>query len=134
MADRLTKEQRSYCMSRIRSKNTKIEVSFRRLLFNRGLRYRIHYNGLPGKPDIVFPGKKIAIFIDGDFWHGRNFKDRKHTYNEYWYNKIKTNMERDKRVNKLLRKQEWKVVRIWGKDLKKNPGKYGDKIERMVRF
>jgi len=133
MADRLTGEQRSYCMSRIRSKDTKIELLLRSMLFRRGLRYRIHYGKLPGKPDVVFPKNKLAVFVDGDFWHGRNFEKRKKTYSDYWYNKIRRNIERDKRVDEKLKDSGWDVFRIWGKDLKKNPEKFVDKIEDMVR-
>ena len=133
MPDRLTPEQRSYCMSRIRAKNTKIEIMFRSILFNRGLRFRVHYKGLPGKPDVVFPRHKIAVFIDGDFWHGRDFDERKNTYDEYWFSKITRNMERDKEVDKELKKAGWKVVRIWGEDLKREPEKFGDMVERMVK-
>lgn len=133
MVDRLTKEQRSYCMSRIRSKNTKPEILLRKKLFERGLRYRINYASLPGTPDIVFTKQKIAIFVDGDFWHGRDFEKRKHTYNEYWLKKIQRNMERDKEVNKKLKKSGWTVLRIWGKDLIKNHDKFVKKIERLVK-
>jgi DNA mismatch endonuclease (patch repair protein) len=133
MADKLTKEQRSYCMSRIRSKNTQIEMIFRKMLFSRGLRFRIHCKGLPGKPDVVFPKYRIAVFIDGDFWHGRDFEERKRTYNKYWFNKIARNMERDQEVDKELRKSGWKIVRIWGNDLKKNPKRFCDRITRMVK-
>ena len=75
MPDTLTKEQRSYCMSRIRSKDTKIEILLRKALFKKGFRYRINYKKLPGSPDIVFVKSKVAVFIDGDFWHGRDFQE-----------------------------------------------------------
>jgi len=133
MADRLTKEQRSYCMSRIRAKNTKIEMILRKMLFSRGLRYRIHYKNLPGKPDVVFPGEKVAVFVDGDFWHGKDFESRKKTYSDYWYNKIKTNMERDVKVDTELQEMGWEAIRIWGSALKKDPEKFCDKIEGMVK-
>lgn len=133
MVDTLTKEQRSYCMSKIRSKNTKPELLLRRRLFKKGYRYRINYKNLPGTPDIVFIKQKVAIFIDGDFWHGRDFKKRKHTYNRYWLNKINGNMERDKRVDKELVRKGWKVLRIWGKDLAKDPDRSVIEIERVLK-
>lgn len=133
MADKLTKKQRSYCMSRIKSKNTKIEMLLRKILFAKGLRYRIHYKKLPGVPDIVFLKEKIVVFVDGDFWHGRNFVKRKHAYNDYWKNKILRNIERAKEVNRDLNKLGYKVIRIWGNDLKKESEQYGKKIERLIK-
>lgn len=132
MVDTMTKKQRSYCMSRIRSKNTKPELLLRKKLFKKGFRYRVNYNNLPGSPDIVFTKKKIAIFVDGDFWHGRYFNERKHAYNEYWLKKIKRNIERDKSVTEKLLNGGWKVLRIWGKDLIKTPDNFVEKIERMA--
>ena len=75
--DNLTKEQRKKTMQAIKSKNTKIEVTLRKELWERGYRYRINYNKLPGNPDIVFISKKIAIFCDGEFWHGYNWDENK---------------------------------------------------------
>jgi len=121
MSDKLTKEQRSYCMSKIKSKDTSIEIIIRKLLYKNGFRYRIHYNKLPGSPDIAFTSKKLAIFIDGDFWHGRDFNKRKDRYNEYWYKKIKTNMERDAKVDSEILSMGWKVLRLWGSEIRKNP-------------
>lgn len=133
MADTLTKEQRSYCMSRIRSKDTGIEIMLRKGLFKRGLRYRVNYKKLPGSPDIVFVKPKIAIFIDGDFWHGRDFGKRRHTYNKYWTKKIIGNMKRDIKIDKKLKTEGWEVVRIWGSELKRNLEKYVEKIEKRVK-
>ncbi len=133
MADTLTKEQRSYCMSRIRSKDTSIEIMLRKGLFKRGLRYRVNYKKLPGSPDIVFVKPKIAIFIDGDFWHGRDFEKRRHTYNKYWTKKIIGNMKRDIKIDKKLKTEGWEVVRIWGSELKRNLEKYVEKIEKRVK-
>jgi len=112
-------------MSRIRSKNTSLEVEFRKLLWKNGLgHYRIHYN-LPGKPDIVYVSKKIAVFLDGDFWHGYNWKKLgKVPPRKYWQKKIQKNIDRAKKYNKMLKKEGWKVIRIWEHDVKKNPEKY----------
>ena len=111
-------------MSRIRSKNTSLEIEFRKLLWKNGLgRYRIHYN-LLGKPDIVYVSKKIVIFLDGDFWHGYNWKKLgKVPPKKYWQKKIQKNIDRAKKYNKMLKKDGWKVIRIWEHEVKKNPEK-----------
>ena len=129
MADKFSKAKRSAIMSRIRSKNTSLEVEFRKLLWKNGLgRYRIHYN-LPGKPDIVYVSKKIVIFLDGDFWHGYNWKKLgKVPPRKYWQKKIQKNIDRAKKYNKMLKKDGWKVIRIWEHEVKKNEGKFISKI------
>lgn len=134
--DNLTKQQRSYCMSRIRAKDTKIELILRSELHKRGLRFRVNYDKLNGKPDIVFVSKRVAVFIDGEFWHGYDWEKRKKqikSNRKYWIKKIEGNMERDKKNTKMLRKQGYRVKRIWGQMLKKNLEKYADQIEKMVR-
>jgi len=113
-------------MSRIRSRNTLLEILFFKKLssvtYKLGYRYRKHYKKLPGSPDIVFVGKKLAIFIDGDFWHGYNFlKLKKVPPGGYWRKKIISNIERDKRINRELRKAGWKVLRFWEHELEKKP-------------
>lgn len=116
MPDTLTKEQRHHCMSSIRSKNTKPEILVRKELFKRGFRYRINVRKLPGKPDIVLPKYKTAIFINGCFWHGhggcRHFIIPK-TNAEYWISKIRSNQQRDKESISKLQKAGWKVLTIW---------------------
>ncbi|MCL5073656.1 MAG: very short patch repair endonuclease [Actinobacteria bacterium] len=116
----LTKEQRSYCMSQIRSKNTKAEIKLRKCLYGNGLRnYKIHNNVL-GKPDIFFSKKKIAIFIDGCFWHKcpKCFV-RPKSKNEYWDKKIDKNVLRDKNVTKELKKLGFTVLRFWEHEIEK---------------
>lgn len=119
MADVLTKEQRSYNMSRIRSRDTQPEFVLRKAVSEVGFRgYRLHYK-LTGKPDIVFPGRKIAIFIDGCFWHKcPGCFTRPETNKAFWTAKIDSNVKRDKIVNMELRKNGWKVLRIWEHELK----------------
>jgi DNA mismatch endonuclease (patch repair protein) len=122
MPDVLTQEQRKYNMSRIKGKNTGPEVKFRKLLYSNGIRgYRIHHN-LLGKPDIVFIKKKIVIFIDGCFWHKCPicFQEPE-TRKEFWMKKIQSNIDRDKKVNELLKNDGWKVIRIWEHEIKKDP-------------
>lgn len=103
-------------------KNTGPELKLRKLLWSHGIRgYRIHYN-LPGKPDIVFTKKKIAIFIDGCFWHKCPicFQEPE-TRKEFWMKKIQSNVERDDKVNLQLKSDGWTVMRFWEHDVRKNP-------------
>jgi DNA mismatch endonuclease, patch repair protein len=124
MTDVLTPEQRKFNMSRIKGKNTGPEKKLRKLLWSRGIRgYRIHYK-LPGKPDIVFIKKKIAIFIDGCFWHKCPDCFRApETRKEFWMKKIQSNIVRDKKVNDRLKIDGWTVIRIWEHEIKKEPEK-----------
>lgn len=122
--DVLTKEQRRKNMQHIRSKDTKIEVILRKALWNKGYRYRKNYNKLPGKPDIVLTKYKIAIFCDGEFFHGKDWgllkpKLEKSNNIEFWINKISKTIERDEEINKKLMLEDWKVIRFWGNDIKK---------------
>ncbi len=121
MADVLTKEQRSHCMSAIRGKDTKPEILLRKALWNRGYRYRLK-NRLPGRPDIVFPTERVAVFVDGCFWHGCPEHYRKPATNAgFWREKIRKNTQRDKEVNALLKSEGWKVLRIWEHAVRDNP-------------
>jgi DNA mismatch endonuclease (patch repair protein) len=133
MPDVLTQEQRKYNMSRIRAKNTGPEVKLRKLLFARGIRgYRIHFD-LPGKPDIVFTRKKIALFIDGCFWHKCPvcFQEPE-TRKEFWMKKIQSNIDRDKKVDEQLKNDGWTVIRIWEHEIKKEPEKVVKKIIALL--
>jgi len=134
MPDKFDKKTRSAIMSHIRHKNTSLEVNFRKLLWENGLgRYRIHYN-LSGKPDIVYVSKKIVIFLDGDFWHGYNWKKLgKIPPKKYWQEKIQKNIDRAKKYNKLLKKDGWTVLRFWEHDVKKNPDKCIKKVKGAWR-
>src|SRR5436190_5988827 len=113
MADVHTKEQRSFNMSRIRSRNTKPEMLVRRFLHAQRFRYRLHVKDLPGKPDIVLPKYKTVIFVHGCFWHGhtgcRYFVVPK-TRTEWWMNKINGNRANDTKSLKALKKYGWKVI------------------------
>jgi DNA mismatch endonuclease, patch repair protein len=133
MTDVLTPEQRKLNMSHIRGKNTVPEIKLRKLLYASGIRgYRIHYN-LPGKPDIVFTKKKIAIFIDGCFWHKCpvDFQEPE-TRKEFWMKKIQTNIDRDKKVNEQLKNDGWTVIRIWEHEIRKEPEKAVKKIIALL--
>lgn len=120
MADVLTKKQRSYCMSRIRGKNTTPELLLRKALSGAEIRgYRLNYR-IFGTPDVAFPKKKVAIFIDGCFWHKCPKCFRKPSSNRlYWTAKLKENVKRDKSVDSELKKTGWKVIRIWEHELQK---------------
>jgi DNA mismatch endonuclease (patch repair protein) len=113
--DRLTKERRSWNMSRIRGKNTKPELIIRKYLFSKGIRYRINAK-LPGKPDVSIKKIRTAIFINGCFWHGHvncNDSGIPKSNSTFWMTKISTNMARDKRNTEMLRKDGWEVITIW---------------------
>ena len=121
MADVHDKATRSYNMSQIKGKDTKPEMLVRRYLHAHGYRYRLHVRDLPGKPDIVLPKYKTVIFINGCFWHGH--KDCKYatipkTKTEWWQNKINGNIENDKKKITFLKKNDWKIITIWGCKLK----------------
>lgn len=114
--DNLTKEQRTLCMSRIRSKNTKPELVVRRVLSKMGIRYRLHNSKLPGKPDIIISKAKTIIFINGCFWH-QHKNCKKHVMpasnRDYWEKKLKRNIEKQKRDVRTLRRLGWKVHKLW---------------------
>lgn len=131
MTDQLTKEQRSYNMSRIKSKNTKPETIIFRMLKENGYKFKKHYS-ISGKPDLAFPKSKIAIFIDGEFWHGKDFNDWKEKISPFWLDKIWKNIIRDKKNYKLLKDNGWTVLRLWGRDVVKNPKKAYSKILKLL--
>ena len=113
-------------MSAVKSKDTRPELKLRKALWREGLRYRVNYKKLPGKPDIVFTKWKVAVFCDGDFWHGHNWaisgqkslQEELSSYSQYWRDKILRNIERDEENNKALIALGWTVVRIWESDIK----------------
>ncbi len=130
-----TKEQISYNMQQVKNKDSKIEVLLRKELWSRGLRYRKNVNRIYGKPDIVFIGKKIAVFCDSEFWHGYNWEERKKdfkSHQEFWIPKIERNMERDAEVTAKLESEGWTVLRFWGNEIKKNTAQCADIIEKAV--
>ena len=133
--DNLTKEQRIKNMKAIKSTNTKNEILLRKKLWQLGFRYRKNYTKIKGKPDIVFVKQKIAIFIDGEFWHGYNWevnKSKLDTNKNYWIKKIERNMQRDREVNKALIESGWYVIRFWEKKLKEDIEKCSDIIKTKL--
>lgn len=117
MADRLTPAQRSLLMSKVKSKDTKPELAVRSALHRQGLRFRKHVRSLPGCPDIVFVSARVAVFVDGDFWHGYRFPAWRHKLAPYWQEKIERNRRRDQRNFRRLRAAGWVVVRLWEHDV-----------------
>lgn len=119
--DNLTKAQRSKNMRAIKSKDTKIEIILRKALWHKGIRYRKNFKVYDCRPDIVLTKYKIAIFCDGEFWHGKTFEHYDVTTNaKYWHEKIRRNIERDLENTIELRDNGWIVLRFWETDIKKN--------------
>lgn len=129
MPDNLSKEQRSYCMSQVKGKDTSLERLVRTALHRRGYRFRKHAASLPGKPDIVFPKQRVAVFVDGDFWHGWRFPTWREKLSARWQTKIETTRRRDQRNFQRLRSMGWRVVRIWEHQLKRD---FTGAIERVA--
>jgi DNA mismatch endonuclease (patch repair protein) len=130
--DVLTPEQRRRNMQAIRSSNTKIEIKLAKGLWQKGLRYRKNDKSVFGKPDITFKKYKVAIFCDSEFWHGKNWKKqsaRLDTNKDYWNNKILSNIQRDKKVTRKLKREGWVVIRFWETSIKKDISKCIELIE-----
>jgi len=119
-----SKEKRSDVMSKIRSKNTKPEKLLRSLLHKQGLRFRIHKKDLPGKPDIVFSKRKIAIFVHGCFWHYHkdcNEGRIPSSNSKFWKEKLERNVAKDEKITSILTSMGWKVLTVWECEIEKNP-------------
>ena len=133
--DSLAREQRRKNMQAIKSKGTKPEILLAKALWDKGLRYRKHTKFLPGKPDFIFKSLKIAVFCDGEFWHGKDWEVKKpkiKTRREYWIPKIEKNMKRDTEVNSALTEQGWTVIRFWQEDIVKNTEQCLKVIEKAI--
>lgn len=134
--DRHTPEQRRKNMQAVKNKDSQIELLLRKELWKRGLRYQKNRTDIFGKPDIVFKGKKVAVFCDSEFWHGYNWEERKKDFKfhqEFWIPKIERNMERDIEVTNILESEGWTVLRFWGKEIKKETEKCANIIEKAVQ-
>jgi len=121
--DKLTSEQRRKNMQAVKSKDSLIELKLGKELWANKLRYRKNDTKVYGKPDFTFKKLKIAIFVDSEFWHGKDWKIRKNdikSNQEFWIPKIERNIQRDLEVNEYLRRNGWRVLRFWGKDINKN--------------
>lgn len=123
MVDILTKEKRSWNMSRITGRNTKPEILLRSLLHREGFRFRLHDKRLPGKPDIVLPRHRTVIFVNGCFWHRHNNCEYAYTpksRQEFWLNKFQGTVQRDQEKQKMLADLGWQVLVVWECELKRN--------------
>lgn len=135
--DTMTTQQRKKIMKKVKNKDTDIELILRKALWEKGYRYRKNYSKLPGSPDIAMTKYKIAIFCDGDLWHGKDWevlkpKLEKSSNGNYWVTKISHNMERDDEINKKLLFLGWTVIRFWGTEIKKKPEQCIEVIEETI--
>lgn len=135
--DNLTEAQRRKNMQHIKSKDTKIEVLLRKALWKEGYRYCKNCQDIPGKPDIVLKKYKIAIFCDGEFFHGKDWEVlkprlKKSNNGEYWVSKISKNRQHDDEVNKRLLFEGWTVIRFWGDDIKKHTDECVKVVEETI--
>ena len=135
--DVLTPQQRKKNMQHIRAKDTAIEVKLRKALWKKGIRYRKNCKELPGKPDIVLTKYKIAIFCDGEFFHGKDWevlrpKLERSNNSAFWISKISRNRERDDEVNKQLLYLGYTVIRFWGSDIKKHTEECVQVVEETI--
>ena len=134
--DRLTPEQRRKNMRAVKNKGSKMETMLQKELWHRGLRYRKNAKTVYGKPDIVFIGKKVAVFCDSEFFHGYDWEIKSKeikSNREFWIPKIEKNMQRDKEVTDKLTSEGWTVLRFWGNDIKKHLSQCADIIESVVK-
>ena len=128
-------------MSAVRGKDSKAEIALRRELHRRGLRYRLHARDVIGKPDLIVRSRKVAVFVDGDFWHGNahrlrglgRLEDLFPTNREWWMKKLRRNIERDREVNETLKSEGWRVVRVWESDVLPDPTLAADTVEAAMR-
>lgn len=131
-----TPEQISKNMKNVHNKDSKIELSLRKELWRRKLRYRKNDKSVYGKPDIVFRGCKIAVFVDSEFWHGYDWSNRQaeiKTNRDFWIPKIERNIQRDIEVTQKLHEEGWIVIRVWGNIIKKDVVTVADEIENIYK-
>ena len=123
-------------MSQVKNKDSKIEIMLRKELWKRNMRYRKNVKKIYGNPDIVYISKKIAVFVDSEFWHGYDWENRKNDFKSnkaFWIPKIEKNIQRDYEVTNKLQKDGWIVLRFWGNEIKKNVVKCADMIESVYK-
>lgn len=133
--DKHTPEQRHKNMQAVKNKDSEIELLLRRELWSRGIRYQKNSNKVFGHPDIVFIGKKIAVFCDSEFWHGYNWETKKEeikSHQDFWISKIEKNIQRDIEVNQKLQSEGWLVIRFWGKEIKKDVSACADLVVKRL--
>ncbi len=133
--DKLTAEQRKKNMQAVKATGSKIETTLAKALFAQGLRYRKNNKSVFGKPDLTFKKLKVAVFVDSEFWHGKDWEIKKNDHKsnlDFWHTKIQRNIERDKEVNEKLLADGWIVIRFWGEEIKKNLNKCINKVQRIL--
>lgn len=134
MPDHMTPEQRSRAMKCVKLKNGSLEKIVQCELRALGLRFRRHNRSLPGSPDIAFPEQRVAIFVDGDFWHGWRLPAWEHKLSKFWREKLRANRTRDQRNFRRLRAKGWTVIRLWQHELKKKGNNwFVKKIRQALR-
>jgi DNA mismatch endonuclease (patch repair protein) len=126
-------------MARVRGKDTRVELMLRRALWAKGYRYRLHASSVVGRPDLVFPRYRVAVFVDGDYWHGRALREggedqlhqviRGNTF-EWWRQKLAGNIDRDEHVTAALTKEGWRVLRLWESEVRRD---LGEAVELVVK-
>lgn len=131
--DIMSPETRSRVMARIRGKHTRPERIVGEILTRLGLEPELHVSGLPGRPDFVLRDQRIAIFVDGDFWHGWRFPKWRLKLSERWEQKIEANRRRDRRNHAYLRRQGWKVLRIWEHQIADEPERIATRLQLVLR-
>lgn len=134
--DRLTPEQRKRCMQSNKSKGTKPELLLAKAMWALGLRYRKNSGSIFGKPDFSFKKYKVAVFVDGEFWHGKDWEQRKAEIKgnrEFWIAKIERNIRRDMEVTGCLKAEGWTVLRFWSNDVVKNAGCHAEKVKEIIQ-
>ena len=130
-----TTKQRSYNMSQIKGKDTKPEKLLKKALWHAGIRYRSNKRRLPGKPDISFIKYRLVVFVDGAFWHGHDWENRKHAIQsnrDFWIPKIERNRQRDQEINEFYRSGGWTVLRFWDFEVKKELGVCVKRVEDVL--
>jgi len=132
MADHMTPEQRSRAMKLVKLKDGPLERLIQRELRKIGLRFQRNYKRLKGSPDIVFPEKKVAVFIDGDFWHGWRLPAWEHKLSKFWRSKLRANRRRDQRNFRRLRSANWTVIRLWEHDIRGHRNRCIDRILKAL--
>ena len=134
--DKLTPEQRKKCMQSNKSKGTKPELVLARAMWALGLRYRKNSGSIFGKPDFSFKKYKVAVFVDGEFWHGKDWEREKAEIKgnrEFWIAKIERNIRRDMEVTGRLKAEGWTVLRFWSNDVVKNAGCHAEKVKEIIQ-
>ncbi|WP_290092273.1 very short patch repair endonuclease [uncultured Dubosiella sp.] len=122
-------------MAHVKLKRNKVETMLAKALWHKGYRYRLNYKKIPGSPDIAITKYRIAIFVDGEFWHGKDFEKRKEklkSNKEFWIEKIEENIQRDIRNDNLLRQMEWIPIHFWSEDVKKYTEYCVEEIEQWI--